>query len=288
MNALIIGSGFGLYGYLPGIFHVSKKIYLNQRYKKFFSTRSELEKYSKKIIWYLDQHKIIDNIDYIVVAKRPQEQSKIIKKILEKKNNLKHIFLEKPIDINPKKSISFLNYLKKKKINYSFGFIFKYLRWYKSMKIKLTKNQNFEIIWQIDKKQKNNDHWKYSLTQGGGLVKFYGIHFIELFFSLNLVNIKKNIISKNCWKIVVSDNKNNFVNLIIKFSKKNNFFIKHKKKNIINSMNPFLKKITNKKTDPRSVILKKYINTNLKGFKKVSNINLKFINFCEKIEKTNV
>ena len=53
-------------------------------------------------------------------------------------------------------------------------------------------------------------------------------------------------------------------------------------------MNPFLKKITNKKTDPRSVILKKYINTNLKGFKKVSNINLKFINFCEKIEKTNV
>ena len=288
MNALIIGSGFGLYGYLPGIFYVSKKIYLNQRYKFFFSTRSELEKYSKKIIWYLDQNKIIDNIDYIVVAKRPQEQSKIIKKILEKKNNLKHIFLEKPIDINPKKSISFLNYLKKKKINYSFGFIFKYLGWYKSMKIKLTKNQNFEIIWQIDKKQKNNNHWKYSLTQGGGLVKFYGIHFIELFFSLNLVNIKKNIISKNCWKIVVSDNKNNFVNLIIKFTKKNNFFIKHNKKNIINSMNPFLKKITNKKTDPRSAILKKYINTNLKGFKKVSNINLKFINFCEKIEKMNV
>jgi len=288
MNALIIGSGFGLYGYLPSIFHVSKKIYLNRRYKKIFSTRSELEKYSKKIIWYLDQNKIIDNIDYIVVAKRPQEQSKIIKKILEKKNNLKHIFLEKPIDINPKKSISFLNYLKKKKINYSFGFIFKYLRWYKSMKIKLTKNQNFEIIWQIDKKKKYNNHWKYSLTQGGGLVKFYGIHFIELFFSLNLVNIKKNIISKNCWKIVVSDNKNNFVNLIIKFAKKNNFFIKHNKKNIINSMNPFLKKITNKKTDPRSAILKKYINTNLKGFKKVSNINLQFINFCEKIEKTNV
>ena len=288
MNTLIIGSGFGLYGYLPGIFNVSKKIYLNQRYKKFFSTRSELRKYSKKIVWYLHQNKIIDNIDYIVVAKRPQEQSKIIKKILEKKNNLKHIFLEKPIDINPKKSISFLNYLKKKKINYSFGFIFKYLRWYKSMKIKLSKNQNFEIIWQIDKKQKNNNHWKYSPTQGGGLVKFYGIHFIELFFSLNLVNIKKNIISKNCWKIVVSDNKNNFVNLIIKFAKKNNFFIKHNKKNIINSMNPFLKKITNKKTDPRCAILKKYINTNLKDFRKVSNINLKFINFCEKIEKTNV
>jgi len=288
MNTLIIGSGFGLYGYLPGIFYVSKKIYLNQRYKKIFLNRSELEKYSRKIIWYLDQNKIINNIDYIVVAKRPEEQSKIIKKLLNKENNLKHIFLEKPIDINTKKSIIFLNYLKKKKINYSFGFIFKYLPWYKSIKVELTKKQNFEIIWQIDNRQKNNNHWKYSHTQGGGLVKFYGIHFIELFFSLNLVNIKKNIISKNCWEIVVGDNKNNFVNLIVKFASKNNFLIKHNKKKIINSMNPFLKKITNNKTDPRSTILKKYINTNLKNYKKFSNINLKFINFCEKIENNNV
>ena len=36
MNTLIIGSGFGLYGYLPAIFHVSKKIYLKQQYEIFF------------------------------------------------------------------------------------------------------------------------------------------------------------------------------------------------------------------------------------------------------------
>ena len=63
MNTLIIGSGFGLYGYLPAIFHVSKKIYLKQQYEFFFSTRSELKKFSKKIIWYHDQNKIITDID---------------------------------------------------------------------------------------------------------------------------------------------------------------------------------------------------------------------------------
>ena len=159
----------------------------------------------------------------MVIAKRPQEQSKIIKKLLKKKNNFKHIFLEKPIDVNPKKALIFLNYLKEKKLKYSFGFIFKYLIWYKFIKSKLTKKQNFEIIWQIANKKNNINHWKYSHTHGGGLVKFYGIHFIELFFSLNLVNIKKNIISKNCWKIVVSDKRNNFVNLIVKFANKTIF-----------------------------------------------------------------
>ena len=288
MNTLIIGSGFGLYGYLPAIFHVSKKIYLKQQYEIFFSTRSELKKFSKKIIWYHDQNKIITDIDYVVIAKRPQEQSKIIKKLLKKKNNFKHIFLEKPIDVNPKKALIFLNYLKEKKLKYSFGFIFKYLIWYKFIKSKLTKKQNFEIIWQIANKKNNINHWKYSHTHGGGLVKFYGIHFIELFFSLNLVNIKKNIISKNCWKIVVSDKRNNFVNLIVKFTNKNNFLIKHNRKQIINSMNPFLKKITNNKIDPRIAILKKYIDTNLKKYKKSSNVDLKFINFCQKIENNNI
>ena len=53
-------------------------------------------------------------------------------------------------------------------------------------------------------------------------------------------------------------------------------------------MNPFLKKITNNKIDPRIAILKKYIDTNLKKYKKSSNVDLKFINFCQKIENNNI
>jgi len=86
----------------------------------------------------------------------------------------------------------------------------------------------------------------------------------------------------------VSDKRNNFVNLIVKFTNKNNFLIKHNRKQIINSMNPFLKKITNNKIDPRIAILKKYIDTNLKKYKKNSNVDLKFINFCQKIENNNI
>jgi hypothetical protein len=288
MNALIIGSGFGLYGYLPAISDVCKKIYLNQRYKKNFSNRTELKKYSNKIIWYFSQNKIISNIDYIIIAKRPQEQSKIVKKLLKKNYNFKHLFLEKPIDVNPKKSKNFLNYLTGKKIRYSFGFIFKYLLWYKFIKTKLTNKQNFEIIWEIDNKQKNNNKWKFNYIHGGGLVKFYGIHFIELFFSLNLKNIKKNIISENYWEIVVGDNKNNFISLIVRFADKNNFLLYHNKKQKIKTINPFLKKIINNKLDPRCAILKKYINKNLKNRKSTFKNDLKLVNFWDKIENINV
>ena len=34
MNTLILGSGFGLYGYLPSIYKKSKNIFLNIKYQK--------------------------------------------------------------------------------------------------------------------------------------------------------------------------------------------------------------------------------------------------------------
>ena len=42
MNTLILGSGFGIYGYLPAIYGISKNIFLNIRYKKKIEKRTEL------------------------------------------------------------------------------------------------------------------------------------------------------------------------------------------------------------------------------------------------------
>ena len=143
MNTLIIGSGFGLYGYLPSIYSFSKKIYLNQKYKSTLYQRKELKFYLNKVKWYSLQSKIISQIDYIVIAKRPQDQFKEIKKIFLKKNKIKHLFLEKPIEVNPKKSINLINFLIRKNVKYSVGFLFKYLSWYKILKINKKKKTNF-------------------------------------------------------------------------------------------------------------------------------------------------
>ena len=50
MNTLIIGSGFGLYGYLPSAFKFSKKIYLNNKYEKIVKKRKNLKSSIKEMI----------------------------------------------------------------------------------------------------------------------------------------------------------------------------------------------------------------------------------------------
>ena len=44
MNTLILGSGFGLYGYLPSVVFYSKKIFLDKKYKNEFQRRNILKK----------------------------------------------------------------------------------------------------------------------------------------------------------------------------------------------------------------------------------------------------
>lgn len=80
MNFLIIGSGFGTYGYLPAIYKYSKKIFLNVKYKKKTEKRIELISYLKRVIWYVDLKDINNKIDYVVIAQNPKKQILITKK----------------------------------------------------------------------------------------------------------------------------------------------------------------------------------------------------------------
>ena len=162
MNSLIYGSGFGLYGYLPAVYDFSSIIYLNKKYKTFFNSRNELAKFESKIIWYSDINKIKHKIDYLVIAKRPRDQSKIIKSLIKKKIKIKHFFLEKPISTTPKKSSELLNIIYKKKINYSVGFLFEYTNWFQLIKKKLLNKKKSKIFikWNISKKVKFSKLWK--------------------------------------------------------------------------------------------------------------------------------
>ena len=112
MNFLIIGSGFGIYGYLPAVYKNSKKIFLNIKYKKKIEKRGELIRYLKRVVWYFDIKDINNKIDYVIIAQNPKQQFLITKNITFLKP--KHLFLEKPISNTPNKSLNFVEFLKKK------------------------------------------------------------------------------------------------------------------------------------------------------------------------------
>jgi len=284
MNSLIYGSGFGLYGYLPSIYKFSSKIYLNKKYKFFFNSRKELAKFETKIIWYTSVNKIIKKIDYLIIAKRPNDQSKIIKSLLNKKNKIKHFFLEKPISSTPKKSSELLKMLYIKKINYSIGFLFEYTSWFKLITNTLNKKRknNIFIKWNIKQTLKSSKSWKYNYKEGGGLIRYYGIHFIKLFSDFNFNLIKINILKKDYWELHIEDKKKNLIKLLIRFSKISNFSYKINNKNLNKLHGPFFEKINYKSIDPRCFFLKKYINKNLSN-SKFSNMK-KFLNLWRIIE----
>ena len=286
MNTLILGSGFGLYGYIPPIYSFSKKIYLKEKYKKFYNSRKELIKFSKKICWYSNLKEIIEKIDYVVIAQRPIDQNKNLNFFLKNRNKIKHLFLEKPIGKNPHISKKIIINLNKKKIKYSLGFIFEFTKWYNFLKKKIKKNNNdFNIFWSIKRNTNFKKSWKHNNFQGGGILRFYGIHFIKIFSDLDFTNIKKNIINKYSWNIEVSRNDNNKINLRLNFNHMNKFLIKHNSKKIFYSNNPFLEKIIYNKLDPRCFFIKKYIKKNLSSAYMNLNRYKKFVEFWEKIEQ---
>jgi len=281
MNFLIIGSGFGIYGYLPAVYKNSKKIFLNIKYKKKIEKRIELTRYLKRVTWYFDIKDINNKIDYVIIAQNPKKQFLIVKKILRFLKP-KHLFLEKPICHTPNKSLNFVEFLHKNKIKFSVGYLFAYLNWYRYIKKNLTYNQKFEITWRIKLNKKNN-LWKSNHKEGGGLVRFYSIHLFRLFHDLDLTKIHKVSVNKKHCKFILKDLKENKIFLNVKYALINQFHIRHNKNYFLKSSNPFIKSIKINK-DPRVSIIQKYIKDIFENFKINYKHEKKFIEFWKQIE----
>ncbi len=277
MNYTISGSKFGLYGYLPAIFKNKKNnVYLPKKYLKFLNYRKDLNKFSKKIVWFDKINEIEKKINYFIIAKRPRDQVAICRKILVYKN-LKHLFLEKPIAPNFEETTKLLNFLKKNNINFSVAYIMTFSPFYKKL-LKIIKQENvsnINIYWSFFCKNKKNS-WKSKKRQGGGILNFYGIHFIHLFDVLGFNKIINSSIkiSKRReveWEINIKKD-STLLNFKLSIDKDNNEFlidfIRNKKKiNLIKYENPFIKKIKNFKKGITEDYRSKYLTNYLKNTK---------------------
>ena len=256
----IFGSGFGIYGYLPALIKLKKKVYLLRKYKKNILKKKNLIKYIRNINFI---NKIdYNNIDAIIFAKRPKDQFNFVKKIKKKL----FLYLEKPLAENPKKSLKLIEIIKKKKLKFSLGYLFFFTIWFK--KIFFLKKETY-ITWNFKSKTFFSNNWKGINSKGGGIISFYGIHFISIFSYLNYRCIFSSIIKSNDkketeWNAVFKKNKLK-INLKINIKSKENFIIKTSERLIYKSDTPFGKiSINSNKEDFRIKFLKKYLkNLNL-------------------------
>ena len=251
----ILGGGFGLYGYLPAFANLQYDIYTLSKYESFINKRPDLDKYIENINFLNEEKELINKVDYINIARNPESQYQFL--IYNKPYSFKHLYIEKPIAHETIAYSKCIENFETENTSFSVFYSLTYMDWYNNIIEEMQQDidQKFEIVWKI--KQKSSS-WKQDISRGGGMLKFYGIHFIKMFIDAKLT-LKNITMSENKLEINLESNNFNLLNILIESSDKNLFSI-HKNEEIqVNSSNPFLKEIIPGLPDPRIEIIEKYI-----------------------------
>ena len=183
----ILGGGFGLYGYLPAaVTLLQEPVLLLNKYKPIIDSRQELLSFKDQIIWLESEEELIQTADSLVISRRPIDQEALASKCLLQ-TNLKRIMFEKPLASTPEKAQKILDQVAKSDKHCSVGFTFRFTAWAIQLKEKLlngefTEHESINLSWYFmaDHFSRNIESWKMDHAQGGGAIRFYGIHVIAL------------------------------------------------------------------------------------------------------------
>ena len=190
----IIGYKFGLYGYLPALVSCGyTNISIESRAKKALCLIDENRDLVKHIKWIKNEEYFNSEFENIVLAIPPFKQSNIIENF--KLDKIKGIILEKPLAQSPEKAIKILNYIKDKKINFKLNYSFLNTAWYPTLKKEILSKEPISKIlikWNFKAHhfRYNINTWKRYHSQGGGAIRFYGIHLIAILADLGYRDVK--------------------------------------------------------------------------------------------------
>jgi predicted dehydrogenase len=186
MNVAILGSGFGLYGYLPALLAQRCRVLLPERYRAVVEGRAELSGLAAKIGWVADEREAIDLADALVVARRPADQADMLTEILHKPR-LKRLLLEKPLAQNPAVAAKLQDRIEASGKIIRMGYTFGFTGWGQNLIARAgASNGDMRIRWTFRANHYAADRptWKRFDAQGGGALRFYGIQLIGLLAKL--------------------------------------------------------------------------------------------------------
>jgi len=183
----ILGSGFGLYGYLPAAASITQgPILLPARYKEKFFNRSELQRFTNQICWIKSDDDLIREVTTLIVSRRPKDQFQLLDNLLNQ-GQIRNIIFEKPFAQNPEQAMKMQESIRDSNKKCSVGFIFRHLPWAIFQKNQLQHQKSLsqkicELKWEFMANHYQHDiqNWKRMHSDGGGVIRFYGIHLIAL------------------------------------------------------------------------------------------------------------
>lgn len=279
----ILGSGFGIYGYLPAVLLIEDTVVLLSKSKENFNSRKELIPFAKRVIFIDDMDVFFQTVSTLIISIPPKAQFEIVDKVI-KYNNIHWLFLEKPISFDPQTAFKLKKSLDKSNKKYAICYSFLYTNWYKELNNRVLAGDrktelHLKVKWLFKAHHyKNNlNNWKRNVAEGGGVIRFYGIQMIAVLASLGFSDIiysETSGYSENdlvLWEAEFSNPvSGSTLNLFINTDyKKDSFEVSIKNKiskekeeseNLILQSSPFgLNNFNENKIDNRILILKEYI-----------------------------
>jgi len=189
----IIGAGFGLYGYLPAILNVfQSRILLVEQYRPVIESRPELNQYMGSIEWYSSISNVLSKATSAVIATPPLAQKRLVEQVILN-SSIEKLIIEKPICPTPHESITLMDTMEVKSMCYRVGYTFLYTEWYQDLQSALHQSaEQLRITWSFkaDHFLRGKETWKKYQSEGGGVLRFYGIHLLAVLASLGYVESK--------------------------------------------------------------------------------------------------
>ncbi len=186
----IIGTGFGLYGYLPAVMQTEGKAVLLEEAREIFLTRPELQLYKDKIEWVDDIEKLTTIVNKLVICVPPKIQEGYFENVI-RQNNLSHIIFEKPIASTPELSEEIISRLIQSNKNFRIGYTFLYTDWFRNITNESIQNTNIKFSWKFKAYHYKHDaiNWKRFNDEGGGVIRFFGIHLFPVLVSFGFTKV---------------------------------------------------------------------------------------------------
>lgn len=193
----ILGSGFGIYGYLPALVEGGFEVVLPVRYRPTIDGRPELSRYMRQVVWCSDVEDALARSSGVVIALRPEDQAAWIPRLTQM-SNIRQLILEKPVAPAPELAASLLAAVENAGKRYRVGYTFRFTPWAGKLRSALAGfAESISVDWSFLAHHYRADltNWKRFSAHGGGAVRFYGIHAIALFSELGYDDVSISRIS---------------------------------------------------------------------------------------------
>jgi predicted dehydrogenase len=177
----IVGSGFGLYGYLPAIVEsLGERVVLPRAYEAKMRARAELAPLISRVEWVDDMQASLERADTVVIATPPARQVEVARRCLGL-GNVRRMLLEKPPAPTPEEAVALLEDLRRHARRYRIGFTLLHTAWRPALRWPARASADgVDITWTFMAHHfaKDLSNWKRRRSEGGGVLRFFGIHLL--------------------------------------------------------------------------------------------------------------